>query len=345
MFNPTGSDFDSIPLCTQLKGRANDLEIDQSFISIWHPKYEEIAADEAEYSDLVKITNIEIQERGTISKTTFICILNWKSPRVKGIVRLNEFSIYEKGINDAHEADEHEKLGTLICLRGIGAPVGSTILHFIYPDSFPIIDIRTTETLNYAGRIRSKSTDVLRYPSFRSAMLQIAQENPAFSLREIDRALFAYHKIYLAPKSHKSGQKKTRCTASMNLKEVQMESFHEFTARLCRDVGCYYHHTSKAPVYTLKKYDTDEHGRMGVFGWVNELKRDEAFRIDTYWYLAVIAGVDELADATKDGMHFVAKRYDPEGKGTGMSIFVKNGSTGEDYQKAVKVLKAVMKVK
>ncbi len=121
-----------------------------------------------------------------------------------------------------------------------------------------------------------------------------------------------------------------------------MESFHEFTVRLCRDVGCYYHHTAKAPAYSLKKYDTDERGKMGVFGWVNEQKRENRFKVDTYWYLADMAGVAHLADVTKEGMHYVSRQNDPEGRGTGISIFVRNGSTGEDYRKAVKVLKAVM---
>jgi hypothetical protein len=120
-----------------------------------------------------------------------------------------------------------------------------------------------------------------------------------------------------------------------------MESLHEFTVRFSKDVGCYYHSTTKVPLYSLKKYDTDERGKMGVFGWVNELKRINSFRIDTYWYLAYMVGVAELADGIKEGMHYVSKKNDPEGKGTGIFIYVRNGSSGEDYQKAIKVLKAV----
>jgi len=186
----------------------NDLKIDHSFISTWHPKYDEIANDEAEYKNLVILTNTEIREKSTISNQTFIRILNWKSPRVKGIVRLNEFSVYEKGISAAYSAEENEKLKILIRLYGIGTPVGSTILHFIYPNSFPIIDIRTAETLYYACRIKSKSTDFSHYASFRSGMLKIAKENPSFTLREIDRALSAYHKIYLSPKLRQHIKKK-----------------------------------------------------------------------------------------------------------------------------------------
>jgi hypothetical protein len=124
-----------------------------------------------------------------------------------------------------------------------------------------------------------------------------------------------------------------------------VESFHEFAVRLSRDLVCYYHHTYKSPHYSLKKYDTNSRGKMGVFAWVSELKRSNSFRVDTYWYLADMAGVAHFADLTKDGMHFKSKQNDPERKGRGISIFVKNGSTGGDYQKAVKVLKAVMLIK
>jgi hypothetical protein len=119
---------------------------------------------------------------------------------VKGIVKLDKFIVYEKGIADAHRAEEDQKLIILLRLYGIGPPVGSTILHFMYPNSFPIIDIRTAETLHYAGRIKSSSTNFLHHASFRSEMLKIAKENSSFTLREIDRALFAYHKIDLSLK-------------------------------------------------------------------------------------------------------------------------------------------------
>ncbi len=178
----------------------NDPKIDHSFISTWHPRYDEIADDEAEYKSLVALTNTEIRGKNTISRQTFIRILNWKAQRVKGIVRLNEFGVYEKGISTACSAEENEKLHTLLRLHGIGAPVGSTILHFIYPNSFPIIDKRTAETLHHADRIESSSTAASQYAPFRSAMLNIARENFCFTLREIDRALFAYHKIHLSPR-------------------------------------------------------------------------------------------------------------------------------------------------
>ena len=75
----------------------NNLKIDYDFISTWHPNYDQIANDETEYRNLVALVKKEIGQKSTISKETFIRILNWKSPRVKGIVKLTDFSTYEKG--------------------------------------------------------------------------------------------------------------------------------------------------------------------------------------------------------------------------------------------------------
>jgi hypothetical protein len=56
-------------------------------------------------------------------------------------------------------------------------------------------------------------------------------------------------------------------------------------------------------------------------------------------------GVTELADEIKEGMHFISRKDDTEGKGIGISLYVRNGSEANDYQKAVRLLKEIMKVK
>ena len=215
----------------------SNLKIDYEFISAWHPKYDQIANDEVEYSNLVALAKKEIEQKSTISKETFIRILNWKSPRVKGIVRLNEFCIYEKGIYGSHNAEKDKKLIILLRLYGIGTPVGSTILHFMYPNSFPIIDTRTAETLHYAGRLESSLTDFTHYTPFKAEMLKIAGENLDFSLREIDRALFAYHKIYLSPKlkqniERKEPRRKTEMPKQQGSSKIKDKVLSVFQDRL-----------------------------------------------------------------------------------------------------------------
>lgn len=97
-------------------------------------------------------------------------------------------------------------LSEIAGLPGIGAPSGSTLLHFIAPDVIPIIDVRTVEVLHEARLLSSKQRDLAHYEEFRLAVKRIKERCPGWSLREIDRALFAYHKLVL--------EKKLRCASS-----------------------------------------------------------------------------------------------------------------------------------
>jgi len=171
--------------------------INNIFIEKWHPRYDEIENDEKQYEKIIASVSDELSQESTILRGTFIDILNWKSPRVRGIVRMNEFNVYADAFRQCFNAQDNEKLAILDKLYGVGVPVASTILHFMYPNCFPIMDIRTVETLYYAGYIESKTISQEHYCVFRAVILEIAKDNPKWSLRQIDRALFAYHKIHL----------------------------------------------------------------------------------------------------------------------------------------------------
>jgi hypothetical protein len=119
-----------------------------------------------------------------------------------------------------------------------------------------------------------------------------------------------------------------------------MERLKGFVERVSESIGCYYHLTGGG-LYSLKKFESDQKGQMGVFGWVRELKRGDLFRIETYEGLGDRAGVRDLADEVREGMHIVSKKKDPDGKGTRILFNVGKGSHGEDYQKAVRALRAI----
>jgi hypothetical protein len=72
-----------------------------------------------------------------------------------------DLSEYIDAIKKCMVSDENEKIRILDDLHGIGLPVAS--LHFIYPDSYPIIDMRTVETLYEIGLIGSKSKNLKNY--------------------------------------------------------------------------------------------------------------------------------------------------------------------------------------
>ncbi len=172
--------------------------IDDAFIEKWSQKFDGGARGEIKYEQLVTKVKDEICSKGYLTKPVFIDIINWKSPRVRPIFEKGDYRVYKKGIIRCLSENDDDKLPVLMKLDGIGAPIGSTILHFIYPDRFPIMDVRTCEALYYLGYISSKARDGKRYPAFRNAILDIRMRSNGRSLRQIDKALFAYHKLELS---------------------------------------------------------------------------------------------------------------------------------------------------
>lgn len=168
--------------------------VDDAFIGRWECQYDSTEHDEEEYQKILRAVSANVARMHGISKPTFVQILDWKAPRVKGKINWKQFDSYRKAFRRCLETPDEGKLTILTDLDGIGVPVASTILHFVHPDRFPIMDVRTVETLYHAGYIESKQRDSTRYVSFRQAMLAIAQRHADWSLRQIDRALFAYHK-------------------------------------------------------------------------------------------------------------------------------------------------------
>jgi len=178
------------------------ITIDDEFIDKWQRRYEETEDDEGEYQNIVAKVKEEIDKSHSISKELFIRILYWKAPRVTGIIKLDAYdTTYSPAVRKCIGAADNDKIGILDALYGIGGPVASTIIHFIFPSSFPIIDIRTADVLFYSAKLlNSRSTDLKNYPPFRSIMLNIVHKHPQWTLRHLDRALFAYDKIELDPK-------------------------------------------------------------------------------------------------------------------------------------------------
>jgi thermostable 8-oxoguanine DNA glycosylase len=172
------------------------LLIDKHFIETWEPRYDEpgIGANENEYQEICEIISDEVKN-STISKKTFTRILNWKAARVKGLIRWKQFEVYANAISECLSVQDETKLSVLDDCYGIGIPVASTFLHFIYPDEFPIIDYRTVAVLQKTNKIKFKSMSQANYFKYRDAIFGVREDVKPNSLRQIDRAIFAYHKI------------------------------------------------------------------------------------------------------------------------------------------------------
>lgn len=205
---------------------------DDAFIRDWEQRYykcEKDYEDEQEYQELIEATREDIARRSTVSKETLRRILKWKDrrERVERKVKWERYDeiygvrfrlIVSETVSDHHKplvliwdkdklqrklpvsADVLDKLNEIYGrAAGFGVPVASTVLHFMYPEKFPIIDIRTAEVLYLFGKIRS--TDRNKYSTYIAFRLAILETGTriAIPLHKIDRALFAYHRDTLQP--------------------------------------------------------------------------------------------------------------------------------------------------
>lgn len=191
--------------------RPVQIAIDDNFIGEWHPKYDRIAYDEPEYQRLVREVAQNIKSTGTISKETFLDIWRWKGA-IRSIrwVELDRYdTLYAEAFRRAALEPPGRKLSALIGmsskLPGVEAATGSTLIHFMHPETMPIIDIRTISVLFEAGLISSHAKDLNHYVEFRGAIAGIRSRCPNWSLRQIDRALFAYDTIVLEKNTQYAG--------------------------------------------------------------------------------------------------------------------------------------------
>lgn len=149
----------------------------------------------------------DMEDRKPISKTTFEVLLEWKTNgRSNHWVNWENYKAYLEMFKEVLSLPQEERIKRIISsnklnkeLGGIGVRVGSTILHFLDPEEFPIIDYRVVKTLQDNGRI-NKSEDAKSfcntiggYKQYRSIILDLARKYGK-SVREIEYTLFQEHK-------------------------------------------------------------------------------------------------------------------------------------------------------
>lgn len=202
-------------------------DIDSNFTKEWESNYykedPDADRDEQVYQRLIGLVKEDTEQTSTISLDTLKEILDWKDyprRRLKRYVKEDLWdTVYEprfrpivsKLIPDDYylqlliwdEGKLKQKLpldvlGKLTNVqrkaKGFGVPVASTVLHFVFPTKFPIMDVRTREMLYLTDRTNFiKGDDAEGYEQFRLAMLGIQSES-GLDLHTIDRALFHFRK-------------------------------------------------------------------------------------------------------------------------------------------------------
>jgi hypothetical protein len=130
------------------------------------------------------------RQRGYYTKAEFMLVCRWKSQRSAGRAEANTPAEIRRATRAAlaPAADEDTRMNALTGLNGVGVPVASTLLHFAFPDRYPILDVRALESL---GRKPRSPYPVSFWMGYVEACRRIALDNDV-SMRTLDKALWQH---------------------------------------------------------------------------------------------------------------------------------------------------------
>ena len=133
------------------------------------------------------------RDRGYYTRGDALIVYRWKSRRSAGRFAVVDPRTVRAVTARAFAAtDEAVKIELMTSLTGVGLPVAAALLHFAFPDSYPLLDFRALESLGVKGRSSYPPSFWVEYVDF---CRRLAREL-SVSLRTLDKALWQYSKAY-----------------------------------------------------------------------------------------------------------------------------------------------------
>lgn len=126
-----------------------------------------------------------------LDKDNFVKLGRWKSKRPTKHYQSNRNELIKEITKLSLAAkDEEVQIKLLLVLKGVSWPVASVILHFAFPDKYPIMDFRVIESL---GWNKPKSYNFEFWQKYCARIKEIADEL-VFDIRTVEKALWKYSK-------------------------------------------------------------------------------------------------------------------------------------------------------
>lgn len=114
----------------------------------------------------------------------------WKSGRVVGRCKKNTEEEVEKiSLVSFSATSERLRIGSLMFLQGVGWPMASSILHFAFPNLYPILDFRAMNTVGGPARYNYSLWEDYTNLCRRTA------RGHGVTMRELDKALWSADKF------------------------------------------------------------------------------------------------------------------------------------------------------
>lgn len=127
-------------------------------------------------------------ERGYYDRDGFLTVVAWKATRAVPRAERNDASAIEQAAAAAFRADDEiERVTHLMALEGVGIPIASALLHFAFPDRYPILDYRALATL---GETRRRTQYSPQFWADYLARVRSIAADAGVPIRMVDKALW-----------------------------------------------------------------------------------------------------------------------------------------------------------
>jgi hypothetical protein len=145
------------------------------------------------YSDdsAVQAAGRAARQRGHYTRSEFVLVCAWKTARSRSRVATNSAAAIRRATRTAlGDPDEGARMNALTSLEGVGVPTASTLLHFAYPERYPILDVRALQSLGSRPRSVYPVSFWLEYLDCCRALAR----EVGVSMRTLDKALWQHSK-------------------------------------------------------------------------------------------------------------------------------------------------------
>jgi hypothetical protein len=130
-----------------------------------------------------------IRVRGYFEREEFLEFCEWKSPRTRPRCAENSEEMVRETTRVALGTPvEQLRVEVLTLLRGVEWPTASVLLHFVFPDRYPILDFRALWSLGYRTPPRY---DFRLWQAYTECCRELAR-SAGVSMRTLDRALWQF---------------------------------------------------------------------------------------------------------------------------------------------------------
>ena len=171
--------------------------LSREWVREWADKYDaDYVKKYPEYAEVERRVKACLERRfregrAYLDKGHSVEIAKWKSQRPLRHYESNDDDLVQQVTTLAFAARRDDlRLRILTLLKGVGVPVASTILHFAFPDEYPIMDVRGVTTLTQLGLwTRPVQFSVADWQVYTDLMRDHAKRLDV-TLRELDKALW-----------------------------------------------------------------------------------------------------------------------------------------------------------